>query len=56
MSSSMCKRCKRHVSIYYINPDTMLCRDCSTGKLDHLKPDPRFTFPKNKRKSFKETN
>lgn len=44
--SSECVKCTRHVSIYYINTSTGLCRDCEDGKTFQLKPDPRFDTPK----------
>jgi len=45
MSTIECIRCKRHVSIYYINKDNLCC-DCANGSLEFLKPDLRFVIPK----------
>ena len=45
MSTAVCVRCKKHVSIYYIDAKTNLCWDCEKGSLDYLKIDPRFVVP-----------
>jgi len=45
MSTVKCIKCKRHVSIYYINENNLCC-DCASGSLEFLKPDPRFNIPK----------
>ena len=50
MSTSVCIKCKRHVSIHYINAKTNLCWDCENGNLDYLEVDPRFVVPNEEHK------
>ena len=45
MSTVECTKCKRHVSIYYINNDNLCC-DCASGSLEFLKRDLKFDILK----------